>query len=147
MPTFDAGTVLEQLDWDFTAAGVKAKGTVREPSDAVIGQFLEGIRDLYTKAQNGPLAAAALPADTSPEDMLAALTSLTGAAFVDFMAETAALFSGLCGGSPSRDQILGLPMRVRVHFYAWIQKEVVNPEAVPAAGLAEVRKLPTAAGG
>jgi hypothetical protein len=34
-----------------------------------------------------------------------------------------------------------------MRFYAWLQQEVVNPEAVPAAGNAQVIDLKRAAGG
>ena len=151
MPKFDAGAVVESLEWDFTGAGVpelvKAKGIVPEPSDAAIGRFLDGLKQLYLKSQGEALAGASIGPDATPEDMLDALSSLSGDDFVSFMADTAGLFAELCGDSPSQAQLLALPARVRVRFYGWIQAEVVSPEAAPAAGIAEVKMLPSAAGG
>ena len=150
MPTFDAGDVVEALDYDFTKAGIKgaaARGTVPEPTDAAIGRFLDGLKNLYEKSQKDGLAAEGLDETASPDQMLAALNSITGDAFVTFMADTAALFSELCGGHPATETLLQMPMRVRVEFYAWIQGEVVNPEAGPGAGTAVVRSLPSAAAG
>jgi hypothetical protein len=131
MPSFDAGDVLESLDWDFTRAGVKAKGVVPEPSDHAIGQFLDGLKELYTEAKGMDLD---LPGDATPEQMMDALSQVTGEKFESFMAETARLFAELCSGKPSQEQLLALPLRVRVKFYGWVQAEVVRPEAETGAG-------------
>jgi len=148
MPSFDAGSVVEGLEWNFTTLpgypDRKAKGTVPEPSDATIGRFLDGLKKLYEEAQQ---LGAAGDVDGSPEQMLEALSSVTGDAFVDFMAKTAELFSDLCGNKPTKEQLLALPLRVRAQFYGWLQGEVVNPEAGPGGGTAVVRSLPTAAAG
>lgn len=146
MPAFDAGAVIEALDWDFTAAGVKAKGTVPEPSDQMIGDFLDGIKKLYSGAKEGGLIPD-LGTDPSPERMMEAVAKVTGAAYVTFMDALAGLFAALCSDHPGKTQLLALPLRVRVKFYAWMQNEVVNPEASPGAGIAELRSLPSAAAG
>lgn len=149
MPTFDAGDVVESLDWDFTKTKIAslktAKGTIPEPTDAAIGRFLDGLKKLYEESQKS--LTADMPENATPEQMLDALASLTGDVFVKFMSDTAGLFAGLCSNKPSAEQLLALPMRVRVKFYAWIQNEVVNPEAVTGGGTAVVRSLPTAVGG
>jgi hypothetical protein len=142
MPMFDAGDVLESLDWDFTKAGVKAKGTVPEPSDAAIGRFLDGLKTLYAELQG--VVATDLGPDATPDQMLEALSSVSGDNFVKAMADTAGLFAELCGSKPSKEQLLALPLRVRAHFYGWVQAEVVNPEVGPDAGTAVVRSLPSA---
>jgi hypothetical protein len=145
MPTFNAGAIAESLDWDFHDAGVKAKGTIPEPSDRAIGDFLDGLKALYEKARADGLAGEV--ADGSPDAILDALTSLTGDKFVMFMADVAGLFGELCGGKPDQVTLLKLPLRVRVAFYGWVQSEVVSPEAGPGAGTAVVRTLPSAAAG
>jgi hypothetical protein len=157
MPAFDAGAVVEALEWDFTGKqGTKtvpgwprglanARGVISEPTDAAIGRFLDGLKKLYSEAQK--TLTADLPEDATPDQMLEALSSVTGDAFVQLMADIAALFAELCGGSPSKDQLLLLPMRARVRFFAWVQQEVVSPEAGPGAGTAVVRSLPSAAAG
>ena len=146
MPTFDAATVVESLDWDFTAAGVKAKGTIPEPSDAAIGKFLDDLKILYTKLQGSGLDID-VTADMTSAQMLEELAGVTGEAYVEFMASLAVLFADLCSGQPSQENLLALPLRVRVKFYAWVQQEVVSPEAGTGAGMAAVRSLPSAAAG
>ena len=147
MPTFDAGTLAEALDWDFTKAGVKAHGTVPEPSDRMIGDFLDGLKTLYEKARADGLTGEGIAGADRPADMLDALTAVTGDKFVTFMADVAGLFAALCSDKPDQVTLLKLPLRVRTGFYAWIQGEVVSPEAGPGAGTAVVRALPSAAAG
>jgi hypothetical protein len=160
MPAFDASAVVESLDWDFTGKlpgeGNKrvpgwpkelysAKGVITEPSDAAIGAFLDGLKQLYQEAQKSGLPTDG--GDVTAEQMLEAVSGLTGDKFVEFMAGTAELFAGLCGGHPTKAQLLLLPMRVRVKFYAWLQQEVVNPEAGTGAGTEAVITLPSARAG
>ena len=145
MPSFDAGAVVEALDYDFTKAGVKAKGVVPEPTDAAIGRFLDGLKGIYAEAQK--TLTADLPEGASPDEMLAALNQLSGDSFVKFMADTAGLFGELCSSKPDKDTLLALPLRVRVAFYGWIQGEVISPEAGTGGGTAVVRSLPTGRAG
>jgi hypothetical protein len=158
MPAFDASAVVETLDWDFTgkmpdgkfAPGWPkelhtAKGVIPEPSDRAIGDFLDGLKQLYTEAQKTGLPTDG--GDVTPEQMLEAVAGLTGDKFVEFMAGTAELFATLCGGHPGKEQLLLLPMRVRVKFYAWLQQEVINPEAGTGAGTEAVITLPSARAG
>jgi hypothetical protein len=79
--------------------------------------------------------------------MLEAMSMVTGDSYVKMMADTAGLFAQLCSGSPSQEQMLALPLRVRVHFYGYVQREVVNPEAGPGGGIAQVTNLRSAAAG
>lgn len=134
MPSFNAETVVvEGLDWDFHGFGVKAKGAIPEPSDHLIGQFLDELKKLYTDAKALGLDLD-MPENATPEQMMDALNSVTGAKFEQFMAKMAELFAELCSGKPSTEQLLALPLRVRVKFYGWVQNEVVRPEAETGAG-------------
>jgi len=108
MPTFDAGTVVEALDWDFHAAGVKAKGTIPEPSDAQIGAFLDAVKNLYTKAKGSGLAVDTGDGNLTPEQMLDALAGVTGEAYVEFMASLAEIFATLCSDKPTKANLLAL---------------------------------------
>lgn len=145
MPAFNAADVVEALEWDFHGAGVKAKGVTPEPTDRQIGDFLDGLKKLFEGSREllpGDVSAAA-----TPEQMLEAMSAVTGDAFVDMMAGIAGLFAELCSNKPTKDQLLALPLRVRVHFYGWVQSEVVNPEAVTGGGNAQVMSLRPAAAG
>jgi hypothetical protein len=153
MPMFDAGTSVEALDWDFSTLKdpstkkpyVNAKGTIPEPSDATIGDFLDGLKKLYTEA--GALVDAGTNPDATPAQMLEAVAGVTGSMFVDLMGDTAGLFAGLCSGTPDKDQLVALPLRARAKFYGWVQTEVVSPEAGTGAGTAVVKPLRAAAAG
>lgn len=132
MPAFDAGSVVEALDWNF-APYTDAKGTIKEPSDKQIAQFLQGIKTMIKDAEG------TLPKDVAADDpaaLLAALDDLDPEIVVSMMGKMAGVYSELCSRSPTRAQILALPMRVRSVFFAWLQSEVMNPEAAPGAGRA-----------
>lgn len=145
MPMFDAGDAVEALDWDFTKAGVKAKGTIPEPSDVAIGAFLDGLKTLYSETRK--LVQAGEQADATPGEMLDALAAVTGDMFVEQMKGIATLYAALCSGKPSEPELLALPLRVRAKFYGWVMSEVVNPEAETGAGTAVVKPLRAAAAG
>ena len=132
MPSFNAETFgVEGLDWDFHGFGVKAKGIIPEPSDHAIGQFLDDLKSLYTDAKGLDLD---LPDNPSAEQMMDALSQVTGEKFEQFLAKMAEIFARLCSDKPTKEQLLALPMRVRAKFYGWLQSEVVRPEAESGAG-------------
>jgi hypothetical protein len=151
MPTFDASASVEALDYDFSAVPnypkeLKARGTVTEPSDARIGAFLDGLKNMVTDAKKDGVDFD-IPDDASAEEMLAVLDALTGDAFVEMMSRTARMFADLLSESPSHEQLMALPLRVRTEFYNWIMEQVVRPEAGRNAGTAQVVNLRTAATG
>ena len=142
MPKFDAGAVIERLDYTFEPFHPD-HGTVPEPNDVQVGDFLEGLKELLTKY--GSLAG---EVDTSdPAAMLDALGQLAGGAYVDAMHKVCDLFGGLCSGKPSSQTLQEVPLRPRQLFMQWLQGEVMAPEAVTAGGNAQVTTLRTAAGG
>jgi hypothetical protein len=165
MATFNAGDVVEALDWDFRGIDPKtghphpgwprelstAKGTIKEPSDQAITTFLEDMRNLSTDAArldaNARKIMEDLGTDADPDQIAAALKDLPVGSMMTMMAGMSEAFSKLCGGHPTPKQILALPMRVRVAFFNWIQREVVSPEAGSGGGIAPVIALPAAAGG
>lgn len=127
MPKFDASAVYSALDYDFSAAGVDAKGRVPEPTDAMIGKFLAGLKALVKEIQD---SAKLGEVDTdNPLAVLEALNSLDPETFVDALNKMADHYAELTRGQPSKEVLLQLPLRVRQAFYAWIQTEVINPEA------------------
>lgn len=151
MPTFDASASVEALDYDFSAVPdypkkLKAKGTVKEPSDARIGAFLDGLKNMVSDARKDGIDFD-IPEDATADEMMAALDTLTGDAFVAMMDRTAKMFAELLSESPSHEQLMALPLRVRTEFYNWIMKQVVRPEAGRNDGTAQVVRLPTAATG
>ena len=84
--------------------------------------------------------------DADPEAMLKAVDDLEPDKFVEVMTDLADMHSKLCSGKPSRAQILAVPIRRRFALYAYLQGEVMSPEAVPAAGGPQQNGLRLAAG-
>lgn len=150
MATFNAGEVVESLDWTFKPF-VDAHGKIREPSDQAISDFLEDMKRLYSGAAKMDAKATAvmkaLGPDADPEKVAEAVEALPTQSLLSVMADMSEAYSKLCGGHPTKTQILKLPLRARVAFFAWLQNEVVNPEAVSGGGTAQVIALPAAAGG
>lgn len=146
MPGFNAATVVEPLDYDFRTPGNPnaPHGTVREPTDRQLAEYLAGIKALLARFR-GQLPEDLLAGDANPGDLINAVEDLDPEIVIQFHAEMAGLFAELCSGEPSKDQILALPIRIRAMFYGWLQQEVMSPEAAPGGG-SNVTKLPARAG-
>jgi hypothetical protein len=138
---FVAESLVAPLDYTF-APYSKAAGTIKEPSDEQIAQFLRDIQKITiaaTKAGVDKLADADKLAN-DPDAMLELLNSLDASEIIDQMAEMSGAYSKLCSGHPTPAQIQALPLRVRAHFFSWLQREVVSPEA-GTGGTAPVVRL------
>lgn len=141
MPAFRAEGVVEALDWDF-APYVNARGTIPEPTDRQIAEFLTGVKKVVKDAE------ADVPADvTDPAAVLSALDELDPDKTIEAAGKMCAVYSGLCSGTPTAEQIQALPMRVRTIFFTWLQDEVMNPEAAGPGGNGQVRTLPVGRAG
>lgn len=149
MPKFDAGSVVEPLDYDFTTVrGYKrksAKGTITEPNDEKIAAFISSLRDMMKEA--GSIVGDGVEDLANPATFFAQLDSYDPEKFLGVFRGMATAYSDLCSGSPSVEEIIDLPLRVRVRFFAWLQGEVVSPEVGPGAGTAAVIPLRSAAAG
>lgn len=149
MPKFDAGAVVDPLDYDFTTVKGyphrKARGIIPEPTDEQIATFLGRQREVMNQAK-----AMAEGVDVDPNDPMAFLKQLDSfdpSKFLDMFHAMSDAYAELCSGQPSSEEISALPMRVRVHFFAWVQTEVVSPEAGTGAGTAAVIPLRSQAAG
>lgn len=141
---FDASSVVEPLDWDFTKyAGPTAKGTIPEPSDAKIETFLREVKEL---ARSNEAMLPGLSAIEDPKEMLDALDQFETSVITTTMAGLAEAYAKLCANQPNKTQITKLPLRVRMAFFSWIAGEVVRPEGVTNAGKKGALVLPRAAG-
>lgn len=143
MAGFDAGSVVEKLEWNFRPY-VNAKGVIDEPTDAQISTFFASMKAM-TEGLKGQLPEGVDTDD--PGELIAALDELDAGLVVTINQELAGIYTVLCSGSPTREQLLGLPMRVRAIFYNWLQREVMSPEAAAGAGSAQVTTLRRAAAG
>jgi hypothetical protein len=143
MAGFDAGAVVTPLDFTFEPY-TKTKGRIAEPTDEQISQFMADIKKVMTAAKNE----IDFEVDTTDvEAVMAAIDKFEPDKVKTMMAAMAEAYSALCSGHPTVKQLLEAPLRVRALFYAWLQNEVVNPEAGPGAGTAVVTPLKRAAAG
>jgi hypothetical protein len=157
MPAFDAGSVVEPLAWKFRPF-LEAAGTIAEPTDEQIVTFLTDVKALvarlHEKARERAATEAgepgtdlALPGGRDPADLVDAIEELDPSVVGEFHQELAGIFAALCSGEPGKETLLRLPMRIRVLFYSWLREQVMNPEAVPGGGSAQVTTLRPAAAG
>jgi hypothetical protein len=140
---FKAEGVVEALDYDLKPY-VNAAGTIPEPTDTQIAEFLTGIKAVFKEAEKD------LPTDLDTEDpgvLLGAIDALDPTAQIKAMGEMAKVYAGLCSNTPSAEEITQLPMRVRTIFFNWLQQEVMAPEAATGGGNAQVSTLRTARAG
>lgn len=118
---FDAGKVVEALDWDLRPY-VDAHGTVPEPSDDQIRTMNTRMRDL-TLAVTGD--------DFDPDDRQAAMRAfgkLTAEQLEKMNEDQLDAVAVITGDSPSRDTLAETPPRVRAKFVQWLMNELNNPE-------------------
>lgn len=144
MSGFNAGTVVEPLNWTFEPFVPGAKGTIKEPNDDQIAQFLTDIKAFTAKFRD------MVPADVDegdPAQLIAALNDLDPQIVKTVNGEAAGIFAALCSGTPSEAVILQVPPRIRNMFYGWLQQEVMSPEAAPGGGSAQASTLQPAAAG
>lgn len=151
MPKFDAGSVVDPLDYDFTTVrgypDRKAKGAIPEPTDEQIATFIGAMRDAMKEAGSIAGEVSGEMDVANPTAFFNQLDLYDPDKFLGVFRAMTAAYSQLCSGQPSVEQIEALPLRVRVRFFAWIQQEVVSPEAGAGAGIAVVTPLRPAAAG
>jgi hypothetical protein len=134
---FKAEGVVEALDYDFKPY-VKASGTVPEPTDRQIADFLGDMKALLKEVEGD------LPKDVNLDDpgsILAAMEDLDTEVTIKMTGKMCGVYSKLCSGTPTEKQIQDLPPRIRQIFFNWLQTEVMSPEAAPGAGSAQVTPL------
>lgn len=148
MAKFVAAGVVDPLEWTFEPH-VQAHGVISEPTDDQIADFFKEIRKITAEARKHVEATGKAVDDLAdaddPSEAIAALDDTE--VVLGMHQRLAQVYADLCSGDPSQEQILKLPMRIRTIFYAWLQREVMTPEAVPAAGNSQVTTLRSAAGG
>jgi hypothetical protein len=165
MASFDAGGVVEPLDYDFTAmaaaphnitglAGVK--GTIREPTTVQVQTWLTAnAKEMQRLRQEAGDAPPEPAPDADPELPDAAVTDalLAKLAEVDPKKVQAArlrqakIYSALCSGEPTPEHLALLPHRIMNAFADWISKEVLDPEAVTGAGKPPLQIVRSSAAG
>jgi hypothetical protein len=143
MSGFDAATVVEPLDYDFTKFGGR-KGVIPEPSDAAIGTYYTQLDELLKSIAGEHVK---LPDNPSPTDLLEALNQLTmGESYAPMLEGTTEIYAKLCQNSPSVEELNMLPPRIRALFFQWMAKQL-RPELDAADTKRALRPLRIAPGG
>jgi hypothetical protein len=130
--TFDA-SAYGTLRYDFKKFG-GVQGMIPDPSDEMIENYMRALRDIAREFGEDEVSE-----DATPEEIQDALdnSNLEIKAAQDAMALAT---SELCQASPSADELLRLPFRVRVGFFNWLQRKLMDPEA-SASGTSPVRAI------
>jgi len=121
--TFDAG-VFGSLRYNFTAFG-GVTGIIPDPSDELLDDFNKSYRALlkeYGVTEDGEELE-----DVPDLDELEKRADRP--TFVQQQQDVVKLIAALCQDSPSEEQIMKLPFRVRQKFVVWLQRQLVSPEA------------------
>lgn len=137
MAGFTAQGVVEALDYDFNPY-VKAAGTIPEPTDRQIADFLTDMKTVFKEVKDD------LPQGIDLDDsnsVMSALDDLDPEVNIKLSGRMSEVYSKLCSNKPTAKQILDLPPRIRQIFFAWVQSEVMSPEAATGAGNAQVTHL------
>jgi hypothetical protein len=134
---FDAGTVIEPLDWDFTEWNL-GKGTIPEPSEERVIKFQKKLQAVMIRvaqeAQPPEEEADADPDRDRSRDWLRELERAQASGIAEEIAHEIDLIYGrFCQDQPSAETIGKLPYRVKVAFFRWLQEEL-RPEASSAVG-------------
>lgn len=143
MPSFNAGTVVEPLEYDFTRFGGR-KSEIPEPSDdQVLKMYSE--MDTLVKSLAGEFVD--LPKNPSAQDLVESLNQLTMSESYGPMLEgMTQIYSDLCSNAPTVEELNQLPPRIRTLFFQWMAKQM-RPELDAVDTKSPVRHLRTAQGG
>lgn len=143
MPGFDAGSIVEPLDYNFTKFGGK-RGVIPEPDDKRIAK-LYADQESLTKEIVGEHVK--LPVNPGPQDIAEALMQSTmSETYLPMLDGMTHVYAEFCQSSPSEDELRMLPPRIRTLFFQWIIKNI-RPELDAADSKTVLRPLRIAPGG
>lgn len=122
--TFDGGQY-GTLRYDFTKWSGK-QGVIPDPSDELIEQFMRGMRDTAKEYQS---EGGADVESLSAAELQELMDDDSNMRITEAQAAIAKLTADLVQNSPSADELLALPFRVRQGFLRWLQGKLLDPEA------------------
>jgi hypothetical protein len=132
MAGFDAGTVVDPLDWNFEAYGGRS-GTIPEPAEKTVIIYQKKIQLLASKIVEKARAQGERPADIDTNEFLERLAKSQGEEAIAAAAELDKITGEFCKGHPTTEELAALPYRVKIAFFQWLQGEL-SPEALSAGG-------------
>jgi hypothetical protein len=132
MSKFDAGIAVERLEYDFTAFGGTA-GVIPEPSTGTVQTFFDTLQALASEIR-GKMAGVEGKdlEEISEEEAADVVAQMDDNIAGEYQTKMNAAIAELCGGTPSLEEISGLPFRVLGAFTQWLTGEL-NPNRTPAA--------------
>lgn len=143
MPSFDASTIVEPLDYDFSKFGGR-KAVIPEPTEEKIVAYYASLDELM-KSLAGDFVQ--LPPNPSAQELIEALNQLTmNESYKPMLDGITAIVADLCSNSPSVEEIRQLPPRMRALFFQWIAREM-RPELSAADSKMAPRPLRIAQSG
>lgn len=166
---FDAKEAVPALDWDFRPY-VEASGTTPEPSNQEIVRYMTRVRSIIEAARRTAMAQIEDETERAKkmtEEELDAVrarwagvgwkegveileaeipldASAQGQEMVRAMAENVEKMSK---GSPTADQIMGLPGRIRSQYLGWLTGQLTDPESQAVGTRPSLSLVPGGASG
>jgi hypothetical protein len=143
MPGFDAGTIVEPMDYDFTKFGGR-KAVIPEPGEEVVKQMYKEMDELIKSIASEFVT---LPENPSAQDLVESLNQLTmSESYAPMLQGMTEIYSRLCANSPSVDELQLIPPRIRALFFQWVAKQM-RPELDAVDTRTAPRPLRIARGG
>lgn len=132
MPMFDAGDVVDPLEYNFDTIAKRYPGKFPE-LEGVEGITDEPSDEAVQRLQHDLQAATAelFPDEVDMDDRAAVAQAMRGLSEDDWAKAEQNIIDAvarLTNGKPSREQIAALPFRVRRKYVQWLQRELMNPE-------------------
>jgi hypothetical protein len=135
---FNAATVVEKMDWDFTAFGGE-KGTIPEPSQDAVEAYQKEVTEAVKDIQGLPGA----QSDFTMEELNALMSSMGEVDFHKIASDVKDAIAKLCQNQPSREQLDLLPYRIFQAFQQWLQAEL-SPESSSVGTKPSLKAVPDA---
>lgn len=143
MPSFNASTVVEPMDYDFTKFGGR-KADIPEPDET---QVLTMYSEMDALVKEIAAEFVELPKNPSATDLVESLNQLTmSESYKPMLDGMTRIYSALCSNTPSVEELQQLPPRIRALFFQWVAKQM-RPELDAADTKTPQRPLRIAQGG
>ena len=141
---FDSGSVVEPLDFDLSKHG-GPKGTVPEPSDRLVFRFTAQFRKVVLASISEAEKIAVeqdVPEDDdarkerlskfSLRDALGILDTADNETLKMLSDKMCGMVAEVCSNTPSEEQLVALPWRIKAAFFGWVVGELLVPEGSAA---------------
>jgi hypothetical protein len=136
VPGFDASTIVEPLDFDFTKFD-GGSGVIPEPSESDVVEFYAEMDKLVKEVASGFVQ---LPDNPTAQDLVEALNLLTmHESYAPMLQGMTRIHAKFCKNSPTEEQLNKLPPRIRALFFQWIA-QMMRPE-LAASDSKPVRRI------